>query len=193
MIKAGAIFFFICFALCANGAIEEIADDLNRDVSLDLRNIEVIDALRFLAMKAGMNIVTTKAVGGRINLKVENVPIKDIFDVILRSNGLAYDKSGDIYKVMTEEEYKSLYGKNFSDVRQVKIIHLSYAIPEQIFGLCDTLKSDVGRVLVDPETGAVVIMDSPEKLKEIEQAISKFEKENIEFAYPTQTLFVNKT
>ena len=92
-------------------------EKINRDfprgmeerISLDLRNIDIVDALKFLAEKAGINIVTTKKVSGRVTLKVDNVPIKDIFDVMLRSNSLAYDKRGNIYNVMTEEEYKALY------------------------------------------------------------------------------------
>jgi len=148
-------------------------------ISLDLRNIDVIDALRFLAQKAGVNVVTTKAVTGRVTLKVDDVVVKDVFDVMLRANGLAYEKRENIYNVMTETEYKALYGKTFADVRQVKIFNLAYAIPEQIFNLADTLKSDIGRVLVSPESGKVVVMDSPEKIEVIEKAIESFEKENM--------------
>jgi general secretion pathway protein D len=177
------ILFFILFNLLVGsplrGEVDTQAEDMQGKISLDLRDIDVIDALKFLAMKAGVNIVTSKNVTGRVNLMVEDVLIKDIFDIMLRSNGLAYDKKGNIYNVMTEEEYRALYGKNFSDVRKVKVFHLKYAIPEQVFSLCDTLKSEIGRVVVDPESGAVVLMDSPEKLKEIEEAVKKFEKKNI--------------
>jgi type II secretory pathway component GspD/PulD (secretin) len=152
---------------------------LEGNISLDLRDIDVVEALKFLAMKAGINIVTTKAVTGRVTLRVEDVSVKDIFDVMLRANKLAYEKRDNIYSVMTEEEYKGLYGAVFADVRQVQVFDLTYAIPEQIFNLCDTLKSDVGRVLVSPESGRVVVMDSPDKLKLIEEAIRSFEKENI--------------
>ncbi|HEC69951.1 MAG TPA: hypothetical protein ENI31_06700 [Candidatus Omnitrophica bacterium] len=148
-------------------------------ISLDLRDIDVVEALKFLAMKAGINIVTTKGVSGRVSLRVENAPVKDVFDVMLRANGLAYQRIAGIYNVMTETEYKNLYGKYFSDVRKVKIFHLAYAIPEQIFNLCDTLKSDVGRILVSPESGTVVIMDTEEKIKLVEEAIKSFEKKNV--------------
>ena len=149
------------------------------NISLDLRNIDVVDALKFLAMKADVDIVTTKNVTGRVTLSVNDIPIKDIFDVMLRSNGLAYDKRENIYNVMTEDEYRAIYGRNFSDVRQVKVLNLAYAIPEQIFNLCDTLKSDVGRVLVSPESGMVVIMDSKESIAQIEKAVRSFEKRNM--------------
>jgi type II secretory pathway component GspD/PulD (secretin) len=173
------ILFLITFIISFSFKIYCEDEGMQRKISLDLRNIDVVDALKFLAMKANINIVTSKKVSGRVNLTVKDVPIKDVFDIMLRSNGLAYDKKGEIYNIMTEEEYESLYGKKFSDTRQVKVFHLKYAIPEQVFSLCDALKSEIGRVVVDPESGAVVLMDSPQKIKEIEEAIKRFEKENI--------------
>lgn len=148
-------------------------------ISLDLRSIEVIDALKFLAMKAGINIIATKNVAGRVTLMVENVPVKDIFDIMLRSNGLAYAKQGDIYNVMAEDEYKALFGKKFSDLRQVRVFRLKYAIPEQAFSLLDALKSEIGRVLVEPDSGTVLIMDTPENIKKTEEALATLEQKNL--------------
>ena len=148
-------------------------------VSLDLRNIEIIEALKFLALKARINIVATSNVSGRTTLMVENVQVKDIFDIMLRSNGLAYSKEREIYNVMTEEEYKNIFGKNFADIREVKTFRLKYAIPEQAFNLIDTLKSTIGRVLVESDSGTVLIMDTPEKIREIEKALSTLEQRNL--------------
>jgi len=147
-------------------------------ISLDLRNIDIVDALKFLASKANLNIITTKAVAGRVTLFVNNAVIQDVFDIMIRSNNLAYDQRGDIYNVMTQEEYRILYGKSFSDVRKVKVFYLKYAIPEQAFSMLDMLKSDVGRIMVDPETGNVLAMDSPERLELMQKALSNFEEKN---------------
>jgi type II secretory pathway component GspD/PulD (secretin) len=147
-------------------------------ITLDLRNIDIVDALKFLATKAGLNIIASKAVSGRVTLMVENAPIQDVFDVMLRSNNLAFDTQGEIYNVMTQEEYRALYGKNYSDVRQVKVFYLKYVIPEQAFSLLDMLKSDVGRVLVDPESGNVLVMDSPAKIETMENVLKEFEEKN---------------
>jgi len=155
------------------------SEDMEGNISLDLRDIDIVEALKFLSMKAGVNVVTTRQVAGRVTLKVEDVLIKDVFDVMLRSNNLAFEKRANIYNVMTEKEYIDLYGKSFSDVREVKVIQLTYAVPEQIFNLCDTLKSDIGRVLVNADSGTVLLMDSPEKIEQVEKAIKKFEKKNI--------------
>ncbi|MFH1189761.1 MAG: secretin N-terminal domain-containing protein [Candidatus Omnitrophota bacterium] len=159
--------------------ITAVPEGMEGTISLDLRNIDVVDALKFLSMKASLNVISTKDVTGRITLMVENVRIKDVFDIMLRSNGLAYAKEGGIYNIMTETEYKALYGKKFSDIRQVKTFKLQYAIPEQAFSMLDALKSEIGRVLVEPDSGTAMIMDTPEKIKELERAISTLEEKNL--------------
>ncbi|MCM8832121.1 MAG: hypothetical protein NC918_08025 [Candidatus Omnitrophica bacterium] len=151
----------------------------NMPISLDLRNIDVIDALKFLASKSGLNIVPTRNVTGRVILTVENVPFKDVFDVILRSNSLAYTKIGDIYYIMSEAEYRTQYGKNFFDTRKVKVFRLKYAIPEQAFNLLDALKSEIGRVLVDKESGNVLVLDTEDKITQMEDILAEFEKKNL--------------
>ncbi|MBI4845187.1 MAG: hypothetical protein HY810_01715 [Candidatus Omnitrophica bacterium] len=159
--------------------INPLAEGLTGTISLDLRRIDIHDALKYFSLKSGLNIVTTKAVDGRVSLVVEDVPVKDVFDIMLRSNGLAYDKVGDIYNVMTQEEYVTLYGQRFADVREVKIFRLDYAVPEHVFNVLDAFKSDVGRILVNPDTGSVLCMDSPDKISQMEQMIKEFEKEDI--------------
>ena len=150
-----------------------------QNISLDLRNIDVLEAMKFLAGKTGLNIIASKNVTGRVTLTVENVAIKDVFDIMLRSNSLAYVTQGNICNVMSEAEYKSFYGSSFSDTRSVKVFRLKYAIPEQAFTLLDALKSEIGRVLVDPESGNVLIMDSPDRTIQMQKALDEFEKQNM--------------
>ncbi len=159
-------------------ADQKIPGGMQGFVSLDLRGIDIVDAMKYLSTKAGLNIVTTKGVAGRVTLMVENVPVKDVFDIMLRSNRLAYDQTGDIYNVMTEDEYKALYGKPFSDTRKVETFRLNYAIPEQAFALLDTMKSEIGRVLVDQESGNVLVIDIPEKIRSMRDALVTFEQRN---------------
>lgn len=159
-------------------ADQKIPGGMQGFVSLDLRGIDIVDAMKYLSTKAGLNIVTTKGVAGRVTLMVENVSVKDVFDIMLRSNRLAYDQTGEIYNVMTEDEYKALYGKPFSDTRKVETFRLNYAIPEQAFALLDTMKSEIGRVLVDQESGNVLVIDIPEKIRSMRDALVTFEQRN---------------
>ena len=144
-------------------------------VSLDLRSTEATDALKYLASKGGLNIAISKNVTGRVNLFLTDVPIRDVFDLILRSNELAYDTQGNVYNVMTEEEYRKLYGRKFADLRQVRTFRLQYAIPQQAFNMLDTLKSEIGRLLVDEDSGTVMVVDTPDRLQEMDKALATLE------------------
>jgi type II secretory pathway component GspD/PulD (secretin) len=152
---------------------------LNQRISLDLKDMDIGEALKFLATKAGMNIIPTKEVSGRITLMVQEVALSDVFDIMLRSNSLAYEKQGDIYNVMTEKEYNARYGKNFSDIRQVKIFNLKYAIPEQAFNLIDTMRSSIGKVIMDTESGTVLVIDTPDRIKEMQNALASMDQKSI--------------
>jgi len=159
--------------------VEPAVGGINGRISLDLRNIEVTDALKFLSLKTGINMISTKDVSGRVTLMVLNVPAKDVFDIMLRSNGLAYTKEGEIYNIMTGDEYKALFGKKFADIREVKVFRIKYAIPDQVFTMLDALKSEIGRVLVEPDSGTALIMDTPDKIAQIEKTLSTLEQKNL--------------
>lgn len=155
-------------------------------ISLDLRNIEISEALRFLATRAKLNLIISKSVSGRLFLILNDVPIKDVLDIILLSSNLACDKQGEILHIMTEQEYKTRYGRNFSDARIIKIFELKYAVPDRIFSAVEALKSEVGRVLVDQESGMVLVMDTPKNMVEIEKVIATLEQKRVVKAFSLQ-------
>ena len=170
---------FICLVIFMGLAVFSINAAETSRISLDLRNIEVTDALKFLATKGSLNIIPTKQVTGRITLMIEDALVKDVFDIILRSNNLAYEKQGNIYNVMTENEYNARYGKNFFDIRQTKIFRLQYAVPRQVYNLAETLKSSIGKILIDEDSGTLLVMDTPEKLVEITQILKAMDRKGV--------------
>ncbi|MFH0796403.1 MAG: secretin N-terminal domain-containing protein [Candidatus Omnitrophota bacterium] len=148
---------------------------LNKKVSLDLRNIDAIEALKYIAKTGELNFAIGKGISGRITLSVENVTLKDALDIVLISNDLAYEKKGDIYSIMTAREYETMYGRKFSDPREMRIFKLTYASPDKVFKILEGLKSEVGRILVDEETGSVILIDTKEKLSVMEQTLFSLE------------------
>jgi len=149
-----------------------LEDGLSQRMALDLRDMDIIDALKFLAMKGNINIVASKDVSGRVSLFLKDTSIKDALDIILTANNLAYEKRGDILYVMTEAEYKTLHGENFKDTRKVKMFKLKYTKPEAVFKALDVLKSEIGKLIVDEESGTVIVIDTPEKLQKMENVIA---------------------
>jgi type II secretory pathway component GspD/PulD (secretin) len=149
---------------------------LKERVTLDLRNIEIGEALKFLALKGNLNMVIGKNVTGRISLYLTDVPVADILEIILLSNNLAIARQGDIYNVMTETEYQALYGKRYADVRSAKIVKLRYAVPSQIFTVLSAVKTDIGKIVIDEDSATLILLDTPEKVQEMEKIIGEMEK-----------------
>lgn len=149
---------------------------LKERITLDLRNIEISEALKFLAMKGNLNLVIGKNVTGRVSLYLTDVAIADVLEIMLLSNNLAIAKQGAIYNVMTETEYQSLYGKRFADLRLAKVYKLRYAVPGQIFTVLSSVKSDIGKVVIDEDSATLILMDVPEKIREMEKIIYEMEK-----------------
>ncbi|MFH1790702.1 MAG: secretin N-terminal domain-containing protein [Candidatus Omnitrophota bacterium] len=154
----------------------ELSEKLSRDISLDLRDMNVVDVYKFLAVKGGFNISISKNIEGRVTLFLNSVSIGDALDIISLANNLGYEvMGGNTIYVMTEAEYVSMFGRKFSDKTQLKVVYLKYAKPAYILEALKNIKSDLGKVVIDEDTGSVVMVDTPNKIIEMEKAIEKMD------------------
>jgi len=136
-------------------------------ISLDIKGMDIVDVLKMLATRAGMNIVVGKNVAGRVTLFLKDVDINDAFEIVLLSNDLAYEKKGDIINVMTQRDYELLYGERYQDKNQIKIIQLKYTKAADLSRALNQIKTNVGRIVVDEGSNTLVLIDTPKKIKEM--------------------------
>ncbi|MCU0666934.1 MAG: hypothetical protein MUF05_07565 [Candidatus Omnitrophica bacterium] len=153
----------------------QLQERLQKKISLDLRDMNIVDVLKFLAIKGSFNIVNSKLIEGRVTLLLTNVAIADALDIILIANDLAYIKKHGIIYVMSGDEYLAMYGKKFSDNTRVKIVYLKYARPSYVLTALQNIRSAVGKIVIDEDTGTVVMIDTEEKLAEMQKAIAQME------------------
>lgn len=162
-------------------------DGLNKTIYLDLRDINVVDVFKFLATQGNLNIVTSKSVQGRSTLLLRNVKIRDALDILVIANQLAYEIRNDIIYVMSEEEYATAYGKNFNDIKKVVIRTLKNAKPSYVLAALQAVQSSVGKVIIDEDTGTVVLIDTPQKLLQmgvvLDQVENSLEMKTIQLQY----------
>lgn len=168
-------------AVRANNMAEQmIAKGLNeglrKNIFLDLRDINVIDVLKFLALEGNINIVTSRTVQGRSTLLLRDVSIGDALEIIVVSNNLAYDIKGEIIYVMTEDEYFQLYGKNYNDKREIETRKLKYAKPSYVLAALQSIQTAIGKVIIDEETGKVIMIDTAEKIVEMNALLDQMEE-----------------
>lgn len=161
-------------------------DPLMKSVSLDLRDMDIVDVLKFLSLKGNFNIAISKSIAGRVTLVMKEVLIGDALDIILRSNNLAYQRTNSIIYVMTAEEYLNTYGRKFSDATDVKIVNLKYAKPSYVLAALDNIKSNVGKIVIDEDTGSVVLIDTPENLEKMISVLRRMDLKIVTKTYKLQ-------
>lgn len=161
---------------------------LDKKISLDLLDaMDVADLLKFLATKANLNIVIGREVSGSSKLMVKDVTLAEALEIVLAANNLAYEVKGNIVKVMTDKEYRDQYGTGFYERKQAKIIELKSAVPSRMAALLADVKSSLGKIVFDDNTGNLVLIDTPEKIREMEAVIQKAEIPTYQRVYPTVT------
>ncbi len=162
-------------------------EGLAKKISLDLRGMDIVDTIKFLSLKGGLNIVTSKNVSGRITLFLKDVTIADTLDVILLTNKLACEKKKNIITILTEAEYEALYGEKYTNKGEVKTLKLKYIKPTKAGEALTNIKSSIGKIIMDDATGSLILIDTPEKIREMEKAAFSLDEGIIKKTSPTTT------
>jgi len=160
---------------------------LSKKVSLDLRGIDIIDTIKFLSVRGDLNIVASKDVQGRITLFLKDVTIGDTLDVILLTNKLACEKKKNIITIMTEAEYEAFYGEKYTDKREIKTLKLKYLLPSKAGVALTNVQSTIGKIIMDDATGSLILIDTPEKIKEMETVVLDLDSSIVAKTSPTVT------
>lgn len=155
---------------------EPLEDRLLRKITLDVRDMNIVDVIKFLAQKGEFNVIISPTVDGRTTVLLHGVGIKDALDIVAISNRIAYHIENDIVQVMSGGEYEAMYGKQFSDKTQVNIIHLQYSKPSYVLAALDNMKSNIGKIIIDEDTGTVVLIDTPASITLMKKAIDQIER-----------------
>ncbi len=155
---------------------ESLDDRLARQITLDVRDMNIVDILKFLALKGDFNVVISPTVEGKTTVLLHNVGIKDALDIVIISNRLAYHLENNIVQVMTAAEFEGIYGKKFSDKTEVAVIHLQYSKPSYVLAALDNMKTNIGKIIIDEDTGSVVLIDTPQSIEGMKAAIKQLEK-----------------
>lgn len=162
--------FLILSLLVTNFCLAEQGFQKDK-ISLDIKGMDVVDVLKMLSTRSGMNIVVGKNVTGKVTLFLKNVDLWDAFEIVLLASDLAYEKKGDIINVMTQRDYELHYGERFQDKKQAKIMQLKYSKAADISKALNQIKTNIGRVVIDEGSNTIALIDTPEKIKEMEDFI----------------------
>lgn len=159
------LFLFTCVAICAG--------QQEKTISLDVKDMDLTDVLRMIADQSGTNIIASKNVKGLVAINLQDVSVETALDAILKVNNCAYVREGDIIQVYTLAEYsqKDQFSKLYTKVfrlQHVKAADLKQAI--------SSLKSTRGMVEIEAKSNTIIVTDTSENIRSVEEAIKELDK-----------------
>ncbi len=189
--RRGILFIFIILLFVVPVNAASIFDykfpGLKNKISVDLRGMDIVDVLKFLAIEGKLNVMMAKGISGPVDLLIDGVTIGNAFEILLSLNDLAYEVQGNVIKVLYNDTYRKTQGVDFWDQRQTAIYQLKYASAQKVGTILGNIKSDVGKIVFDDDTGMIVLVDTPDKIKEMREVMKKSDMETVNRVLPTET------
>jgi type IV pilus assembly protein PilQ len=158
-------------------------------VNLKLRQADVKTVLRALAQIAGQSILVKSEIKGEMTIDFSGVPWNQIFNGILRTQGLTYTWEGDIIRVMTLEDMEMDLKRKTQElgIKWVEplitvVVPIDYAKPrdlkENLESFLTRSKEDKprGSVRVDEHSNSLIISAIRDDLIEMMPIIEKIDK-----------------
>ncbi|MCA9406776.1 MAG: type II secretion system protein GspD [Candidatus Omnitrophica bacterium] len=143
---------------------------------LDLKNMDVLDVLKLISQKSGINIVATANVKGRVTIYLKNIEVQQALKIIVEAYSWAFAREGDVIKVMTANEFEERYNRKFGQtLQQTKIQQLLFTTAADALAVLNQIKSTDGKIVADEKTNTLILIDVPTKIDEMSKIIERID------------------
>ena len=138
-------------------------------ISVDFKDADIRQVLRILSLKSGVDIVAGADVEGLVTIKLTNVPWEQALDIILRTYGLAYERKGNVVRVLTLAAVES-------EALSTEVFPLNYGKAKEVTDVIKEMLTDRGKVKFDERTNTVIVTDLPSSLFQLKQVIERLDQ-----------------
>ncbi len=146
-----------------------------KPVSLDLREMDIVEVLKILSRQSGLNIVVGKNVAGRVTVFLNQVNFWDALRTILDTRDLAYTREGDLIKVMTEQDYEQDYGEPFAPKKIRRNFTLANLPAQAAKSMLEPLRGRSGTLHVNEADNTLAAEDGPAQIARMEKRLSEID------------------
>lgn len=150
--------------------IEEANQIIPGNVTVNFKGADIRTVLSYISEVAGVDIVAAPDVKGMIDLKLTDKPWKVALDVIVRNYGFAYEREGDIIRVVTLDKLKQ-------EEVITQAMTLNYGKAKDLVASIKKIVSARGKVKYDDRTNMLIVTDIPTNVYRVAQILEKLDKE----------------
>ncbi|MEO5332040.1 MAG: type IV pilus secretin PilQ [Magnetococcus sp. YQC-5] len=162
-----------------------------KKVSLDFKDIDIQNALRFMAEIVKINIIFSEAVTGTLTMHIEDVPWDQAMELMLAAKQLGQVKKGNVLIIAPLSEIQKSHAANLVEQESktqlepviTEMIPINFAKADDLKGLLEGGKekqskilSKQGSVALDTRTNTLIIKDVASNLAQIREMVEKLDR-----------------
>ena len=152
-------------------------------ITLDFQNADLLNVLRLIAEVSGLNIITADGVGGKISMRMRDVPWDQALDIILKTKGLGQVREGNVVRIAPRSV---LEGERLAAIRAkeaeikvedllLEIVPISYSKAEDLVSQLKSFLSVRGTITTDKRTNSLIVKDIEENIVKIKDLVAELD------------------
>uniref|UniRef100_A0A7C6AA95 AMIN domain-containing protein n=1 Tax=candidate division WOR-3 bacterium TaxID=2052148 RepID=A0A7C6AA95_UNCW3 len=148
-------------------------------VSMYVKDAEITDILRMLALQFGLNIIATQEVKGLVTVRIQDVPLHTALDALVKAAGCNFIKYNDGL-ILVKPLKKEVPGELLS-----KVFELEYSEAQDIKDALKRVISSDGNIEISyrrvadgggsKRSAVLVVTDRAENLKQVEEMLQSLD------------------
>jgi type IV pilus assembly protein PilQ len=146
-------------------------------ISMDFQDADIRDVMHLMAVKSGVNIIYGADVSGPVTVHLDRVPFDQAFQTVLTLKGLVALPVGP--RIIRVVSSTGLTTEQTQAATFTKVFVLKYSIAQDVKTPLDAIRSAAGRKgvsSVDTKNNSLIITDTIEGLKEVEELIPTIDR-----------------
>ncbi|WP_321915913.1 type IV pilus secretin PilQ [Paraburkholderia sp. J11-2] len=160
----------------------------DRPITLDFQRAELTAVLHAFAQFTKLNIVASERARGQVTLRLERVPWRTAFDLLLEANGLAMSRIGDVIWVAPAAEVAARERQRYeAHARAAELEPLASRTFELHYARAEDLRrfltgsgtqralSKRGTAVADARTNLLFVTDLPARLDQIGELVRRLD------------------
>lgn len=152
-------------------------------ITLDFQNADLLNVLRLIAEVSGLNIITADGVGGKISMRMRDVPWDQALDIILKTKGLGKVQEGNVVRIaprsVLEGERLAAIKAKEAEIRVedllLEIVPISYSKAEDLVSQLKSFLSVRGTITTDKRTNSLIVKDIEENIVKIKDLVAELD------------------
>lgn len=162
-------------------------DTCARNLTVDLQEVELGEAIRLLAKTVNMNVVIDSNVQGTVSLHLRNVNPESTLSMLLSSHGLTKWQQGNLWLIGLQADIlkrkEAIFKLQTFDEESARLVtqtwQINYAnvsdVAHMIKGEASSLLSKRGQLSIDVRTNIICIEDIASSIARINRLIHKID------------------